>query len=90
MDHLRLLLLSNLVSLRFLGTEYVAMTIAIVQHRLMGLIRIYISYQLVVKELWRRKQTSPSGSALGIGSFTAIIPGQPVDNYYLYYFIIIL
>ena len=24
----------------------------------MGLIRIYISYKLVVKELWRRKQTS--------------------------------
>ena len=36
--------------------------------------RRYNTYQLVVKELWRGKQTSPSGFALGIGSFTAIIP----------------
>ena len=43
----------------------------------------YISYSLVAKELWRRKQTSPSGSALGIGSFTAIIPWHPVNNYNL-------
>ena len=36
--------------------------------------RRYNTYQLVVKELWLRKQTSPLGCALGIGSFTAIIP----------------
>ena len=36
--------------------------------------RRYNTYQLVAKELWLRKQTSPSGCALGIGSFTAIIP----------------
>ena len=37
----------------------------------------------VVKELWLHKQTSPSGCALGIGLFTAIIP-LPVDNYNAY------
>ena len=40
-----------------------------------------ISDSLFAKELWRRKQTSPSGSALRIGSFTAIIPRHPVNNY---------
>ena len=29
------------------------------------------------------KQTSPSGSGLGIGLFTAIIPCHPVNNYNL-------
>jgi hypothetical protein len=38
----------------------------------------------VAQELWQRKQTSPSGYTLGISSFTAIIPGHPVDNYYIY------
>ena len=36
--------------------------------------------------VWLRKQTSPSGCALVIGLFTAIIPGQPVDNYYILQF----
>ncbi|MCG8625548.1 MAG: hypothetical protein MJE68_26560, partial [Proteobacteria bacterium] len=44
----------------------------------------YISDSLVAKELWQRKQTSPSGCALGIGSFTAIIPWPPVNNYNLH------
>ena len=43
----------------------------------------YLTYQLVAQELWLHKQTSPSGFALWIGSFTAIIPGHPVDNYYI-------
>ena len=42
----------------------------------------YISDWLVAKELWLRKQTSSSGCALGLGLFTAIIPCQPVNNYY--------
>ena len=40
-----------------------------------------ISDWLVAKELWLRKQTSSSGCTLGLGSFTAIIPCQPVNNY---------
>ena len=43
--------------------------------------RRYNTYQPVAKELWLRKQTSPSGCALGIASFTAMIPWLPVDNY---------
>ena len=42
---------------------------------------IYISDSLVAKELWQRKQTSSSGYALGLSSFTAIIPWHPVNNY---------
>ena len=41
------------------------------------------TYQLVAQKLWQHKQTSPSGFALGIGSITAIIPGHPVDNFYI-------
>ena len=42
----------------------------------------YNTYQLVAQELWQRKQTSPLVFALGIGSFTAVIPGHPVDKHY--------
>ena len=42
--------------------------------------QVVTSDSLVAKELWQRKQTSPSGSALGIGSFTAIISCHPVNN----------
>ena len=41
-------------------------------------------YKLVAQKIWQRKQTPTSGFALGIGSFIAIIPGHPVDNYYMY------
>ena len=41
-----------------------------------------ISDSLVAKELWQRKQTSSSGGyALGLSSFTAIIPWHPLNNY---------
>ena len=43
----------------------------------------YISDWLIAKELRLRKQTSSLGCALRLGSFTAIIPCQPVNNYYL-------
>ena len=33
--------------------------------------------------LWQRKQTLSSGFALGLGSFTAINPWHPCNNYYL-------
>ena len=36
--------------------------------------RRYNTYQLVATELRLRKQTSPLGCALGIGSFAAITP----------------
>ena len=42
--------------------------------------KTYNTYQLVVKELWQRKETSAPPS--GVGSFTAVIPWLPVDNYY--------
>jgi len=43
----------------------------------------YISDWLVAKELWLCKQTSSSGCTLGLGSFTAIIPCQPVNKHYI-------
>ena len=43
----------------------------------------YISDRLVVKELWRRKQTSPSGSALGYRLVYCHNSLTPVYNYYI-------
>jgi hypothetical protein len=43
--------------------------------------RKYISYWLVAKELWLRKQTSPSSCALGIGLFYCHNSLAPVYNY---------
>ena len=36
----------------------------------------------VARDLWQRKQTLSSGFALGLGSFTAINPWHPCNNYY--------
>ena len=37
----------------------------------------------VARDLWQRKQTLSSGFALGLGSFTAINPWHPCNNYYV-------